>query len=332
MTGPSRTLGRLERLLRIVPWLLAHPGARTGDVAAAFDVDPAALEADLELLSLCGVPGYGGGDLVEVRIVDDRITLHLADALRDPLRLTAVEALALLLAARAVAALDDVAPPALNRAADRLAQALGADDAVVVDIAAPGAETLRTCQRAVVERRVLRLRYRDAVGNVTEREVEPWAITADRGAWYLQAHCRRAGAPRDFRLDRVAHLEATGETGGEPPADPAPPGYQPAAGDPRIEVAVRRDAAGVLDDLPGARVSAAGRGVGDEPDDDWLHASAPVGSLDWATRFVLAGGGAVRPLAPAELVEAVGQRARQARAALDEVAGGAAGGEAGSPG
>ncbi len=314
MTHAPRTLTRLERLLRVVPWLLAHPGTRVEEVAATFDVDAEELLADLELLSLCGVPGYGGGDLVEVRIVDDRITLHLADALRDPLRLTAVEALALLLAARAVSALEGVAPPALNRAADRLAGALGADDALVVDIAAPGAEMLRTCHHAVVDRHVLRLRYRDAVGNVTERDVEPWAVTANRGAWYLQAHCRRAGARRDFRLDRVTRLEPTGELAADPPAELSPPGYQPSADDPRIEVAVRRDAAGVLDDLPAARVEA------DPTGDSWLRASAPVGSLDWATRFVLAGGGAIQPIAPEELVAAVRERAAQTRRALDDAA------------
>lgn len=313
MTRAPRTLTRLERLLRVVPWLLAHPGARVAEVAATFGVDADELLADLELLSLCGVPGYGGGDLVEVRIVDDRVTLHLADALRDPLRLTSVEALALLLAARAVAALQGVAPPALDRAADRLAGALGADEALVVDIAAPGAEVLGTCQRAVVDRHVLRLRYQDAVGNVTERDVEPWAVTANRGAWYLQAHCRRAGGRRDFRLDRVVRLEPTGETAGDPPAQLSPPGYQPSVEDPRIEVAVRRDAAGVLDDLPGAHAEA------DPADAAWVRASAPVGSLDWATRFVLAGGGAIRPLAPDELVAAVRQRAAQTRQALDEV-------------
>lgn len=313
MTRAPRTLTRLERLLRVVPWLLGHPGARVAEVATTFDVDPDELLADLELLSLCGVPGYGGGDLVEVRIVDDRITLHLADALRDPLRLTSVEALALLLAARAVSALEGVAPPALDRAADRLAGALGANEALAVDIAAPGAEVMRTCQGAVVERQVLRLRYRDAVGNVTERDVEPWAVTANRGAWYLQAHCRRAGARRDFRLDRVARLTPTGETAAEPPAELSPPGYQPSAEDPRIEVAVRRDAAGVLDDLPGARVEA------DLAETAWVRASAPVGSLDWATRFVLAGGGAIQPLAPEELVGAVRDRAAQTRQALDEL-------------
>lgn len=313
MTRAPRTLSRLERLLRVVPWLLSHPGARVAEVAATFDVDADELLADLELLSLCGVPGYGGGDLVEVRIVDDRITLHLADPLRDPLRLTSVEALALLLAARAVSALEGVAPPVLERAADRLAGALGADEALVVDIAAPGAEVLRTCQRAVVDRQVLRVRYRDAVGHVTERAVEPWAVTANRGAWYLQAHCRRAGARRDFRLDRLAQLEPTGETAPDPPAELSPPGYQPSSEDPRIEVAVRRDAAGVLDDLPGARVEADPAGA------PWIRASAPVGSLDWATRFVLAGGGAIRPIAPDELVEAVRDRAAQARQALDDL-------------
>lgn len=305
MTAPARSLSRLERLLRVVPWLLAHPGAHIEEVAATFEVATDALVADLELLSLCGVPGYGGGDLVEVRIVDDRVTVHLADALRDPLRLTAVEALALLLAARAVTSLEGVAPPALARAGDRLGHALGADDAVVVDVAGADPTTLRQAQRAVVDRAVLGLRYRDAVGNVTERDVEPWAVTADRGAWYLQAHCRRAGAPRDFRLDRVEALQPTGERSGEPPDDPPAPGYRPEPGDPEIQVAVRRDAAGLLDDLPSARVDADGGG--------WLRVTAPVGSLAWATRFVLAQAGAVRPLGPPDLVAAVRERVAATR-------------------
>jgi predicted DNA-binding transcriptional regulator YafY len=172
---------------------------------------------------------------------------------------------------------------------------------------------LHRCRRAVVDRRVLRLRYRDAIGNVTERDVEPWAVTAGRGAWYLQAHCRRAAAPRDFRLDRVDRLEPTGEPAPTPPAEPPAPGYRPAPGDPRIEIAVRRDAAGVLDDLPGARLD---RRAGD---DGWLRATAPVGSLDWAARFVLAAAGTIVPLAPPHLVKAVRERAEQTRHALAEL-------------
>lgn len=308
MTRPAPTLSRLERLLRVVPWLLAHPGTPIGEVADAFDVDADELLADLDLLSYCGVPGYGGGDLVEVRIVEGRVSLHLADALRDPLRLTAVEGLALLLAARAVTALEGVAPPALHRAADRLGAALGADDAVVVDVATVDGSTLRTVHQAVVGREVLALRYRDAVGHVSEREVEPWAVTAARGAWYLQAGCRRAQAPRDFRLDRVEAVWPTGEAAPEPPEDPPAPGYRPGPGDPRIELAVRRSAAGLLDDLPGARVTTEA--------DGWLTVSAPVGSIAWAARFVLASAGAVRPLAPPELVGIVRERVDRLRGEL----------------
>ena len=48
---------RVARLLTMVPWLLAHQGVPMAQAAAQFGLTPAALERDLELLFLCGLPG-----------------------------------------------------------------------------------------------------------------------------------------------------------------------------------------------------------------------------------------------------------------------------------
>jgi proteasome accessory factor C len=49
---------RLARLLALVPYLVARPGARVEDVARAFGVDEQRLADDLELLFVCGLPGH----------------------------------------------------------------------------------------------------------------------------------------------------------------------------------------------------------------------------------------------------------------------------------
>lgn len=72
---------------------------------------------------------------------------------------------------------------------------------------------------AIVDGRVVRFTHRKPTGDETEREVEPRALMARRGTWYLRGHDRTRGDARVFRTDRiVGEVTTTGETF-EPPAD-----------------------------------------------------------------------------------------------------------------
>ncbi|ADG88538.1 WYL domain-containing protein [Thermobispora bispora] len=58
---------------------------------------------------------------------------------------------------------------------------------------------------AVRDRRVVRFGYRSASsGELRTRVVEPWGVVCRRGKWYLVGHDRDRGAPRVFRLSRIA--------------------------------------------------------------------------------------------------------------------------------
>jgi predicted DNA-binding transcriptional regulator YafY len=94
------------------------------------------------------------------------------------------------------------------------------------------AELRATLERAVAQRRVVALRYRDADGRPSRREVEPQLLARSSNSWFLVAWCRERGAPRWFREDRIEGAEPTGETA--PRRDPAlfgaPSGTPQAAG------------------------------------------------------------------------------------------------------
>jgi predicted DNA-binding transcriptional regulator YafY len=80
---------------------------------------------------------------------------------------------------------------------------------------------LRTVERAVLERRVLCLDYRDKQGRPTVgRRVEPLGFVGAERNWYLVGWCRLRGAVRAFRLDRITTVEVTAERAPEhrPPA------------------------------------------------------------------------------------------------------------------
>ena len=104
---------RLQRVLALVPWILAHPGGTIAELAARFEVSERELERDLELLPMCGLPPYTADRLIDVSVIDGEVEIRLAEYFERPLRLTPAEGLALLAAGRALLAVpgsDDDGP------------------------------------------------------------------------------------------------------------------------------------------------------------------------------------------------------------------------------
>ena len=117
---------RLPRLLTLVPWLLARPGVPIAEAAAEFGITEAQLRRDLELLWMCGLPGYGPGDLVDLSFEGDTVTVVYDAGLSRPLRLSGPEAATLAVALRALADAPGVADTdAVQRALAKIEQASG---------------------------------------------------------------------------------------------------------------------------------------------------------------------------------------------------------------
>jgi predicted DNA-binding transcriptional regulator YafY len=64
---------------------------------------------------------------------------------------------------------------------------------------------------AISSRSVLRLDYRDETARSSVREVEPLCLAFWGRAWTLGSWCRLRGDFRNFRPDRIAAFESTGE-------------------------------------------------------------------------------------------------------------------------
>ncbi|MEA2447500.1 MAG: proteasome accessory factor, partial [Actinomycetota bacterium] len=102
----SGRLGRrLGRILLLLPYAIQHPGVSVGELARKFDVDKRDLLDDLQLVFMCGLPGYGPGDLIDVDLDEDRVYIRMADYFAAPLRLSPAEALVLYAGTAALAAL-----------------------------------------------------------------------------------------------------------------------------------------------------------------------------------------------------------------------------------
>ena len=126
MTAPS-TAERMTRLLTLVPYLQARPdGVRLADAAGDFGVTEAQLRRDLDLLWVCGLPGHGPGDLIDLAFEGDRVRVTFTAGMVRPLRLTTDEAVALIVALRTLLEMPGLAEgEAVSRALAKVSAAAG---------------------------------------------------------------------------------------------------------------------------------------------------------------------------------------------------------------
>src|SRR5262249_31945607 len=193
---PANTAGdRVARLLNLVPYLLARPGIEIAQAAAELDITERQLREDLELLWVCGLPGYGPGDLIDMALDGDRVTITYDAGIDRPLRLTPDEALALVVALRMLAEMPGIdGRDAMERALAKIEAAAGdiADAPVAVRI--PGdTDRLASIRDAVERRRAMRITYYTATRDETsDRVIDPMRVLVVEGRAYVEAWCRQA--------------------------------------------------------------------------------------------------------------------------------------------
>lgn len=273
---------RLKRLLAMIPWLAANDGPKVADVCARFGITKAELQGDLELLMYVGVPPYTPERLFLITIEGGRVWAHLTPTLDRPLRLTPDEALGLVVAGQALAAVPGAEENgALARALAKVAAVLGIDpaDAVEVDLGAAAEPTLALLRHGVEAKRQVEIDYY-AFGRDerTRRTVDPWSVVNDQGAWYLVGHDHLRGAQRSFRIDRILSARLLDGRAATKPTT-AEVGF--AAGDdvPRVTLEVDAAARWVAEAYPVDDV--------EELDDGGVRVTLAVTATPWLERVLL---------------------------------------------
>lgn len=219
----SRTAARLTRILSMLPWVIANPGVSVDDVAERFGYSAKELTEDLNLVFICGLPGYGPGDLMEAYIDEDEVIVDMADYFSSSPRLSAAEALTLLASGMALLSAG-LASDALERGVAKLQRALlpDGDDSLVVDLGKEP-DLVPLLRGAVEAGQTVAITYSGlASGATTERTIEPWSVFSALGNWYVRGHCRSAEGERVFRVDRIREVGLRDELFTKPVGSPEP--------------------------------------------------------------------------------------------------------------
>lgn len=315
---------RLVRLLNMVPYFQANPRITYDEAAIDLGVTRRQLEQDLNQLWMCGLPGYGPGDLIDFEFSGNTIEVTFSAGIDEPLRLTSPEATGLLMALRALVDVPGVVDPAAARSA--IAKIESAAGTVWHDAGVPSAEpepapvesqAATAVRQAVRKGRAMMIEYYSASRDtLSTRVVDPIRVVLVGDHSYLEAWSREAEGVRLFRFDRIVDATALDE-----PAAPPEPAVQAGTdtslfsaetADPGLPVAtllIDESVSWMFDYYPLREQHAI-------PDGGW-EATMTYASDEWMARFVLGFGSAVRVLDPPELADRVRESAIAALAAYE---------------
>jgi proteasome accessory factor C len=274
---------RLRRLLALVPWVVAHDGPTIEEVCTRFGLTESELIAELDLVWCCGVHPFTPDSLMEVNVEDGRVWIRYADWFDRPLRLTPEEGLALVAAGAALLAVPGSDPNGpLARGLRKLAEVLGIDPegAIEVTLGSVSESVLASLREAVVRHQQVEIDYyvygRD---ERTRRVIDPYAVFAAEGEWYLTAWCHLAQAERRFRVDRIRSLTLLDRTFEPPATPPAPEVFEPRDDDPRVVLDLTARARWVAEQYPMESVEERSKGT--------LRVTLVVSEHAWLERLLL---------------------------------------------
>ena len=310
----SNVSTRLVRLLNMVPYFQANPRITRAEAAAALGVTEKQLHIDLEHLWLCGLPGYGPGDLIDFDFEGDTVEVTFTAGMDHPLRLTSPEATGILVALRALLDVPGMVDPEAARSAIAKIESAAGEvaGAVAADDPAPAAGHAATVRSAVKDRRALAIDYYSASRDtLSSRVVDPIRIVLVADRTYLEAWCRTSEGVRLFRLDRIVDARVLDEPAAPPePALVAETDTSLFDADPSLPAAtllVAPSESWIFDYYPLRIVR--------ELPDGTCEATMTYASDEWMARFVLGFGSAVTVVEPKSLADRVRESAAKAIAA-----------------
>lgn len=283
---------RLTRLLSLVPYLDAHPGADLEATAAYFGIDSDTLIDDLQLLFVTGRPGHMPDDLIDTSWEGGQIFVSNAEEVSVPVRLSAEEAGILVLALDLIDSLPGLDTEAVASAARKLRVAAGENLHTTVEVSPiPADEELMSFLKDAIDTdSAITIDYYVASRDeLTTRTIAPTRLVPGPD-WYVDAWCYSAGAPRRFALGSIRFWEAA--------AHPPMAVSESASQSREVTMSLSTQGAWLADELDVIEREYLDNGRSS------VRIRVIVHSVDWLSRFLLCHGDVVTDIDDTEAVEA----------------------------
>jgi proteasome accessory factor C len=204
---------RASRLLDLVPFILSHPGISIRQLAVDFSTTKEEMIKDLNLLFMCGLPGYTPLELIDISFDDESVVVRDPQNLSTPRKLTESESL---IARIALAAIEELTPPSSTSRSQiagvrtKLAAAFNSEipDGSLLVTMDEERVSLSKVKEAIEQLSDVEITYNNlSTDEISRRQVSPFSIRIENDRTFIEGFCHKAQAQRTFNLAQISQVK-----------------------------------------------------------------------------------------------------------------------------
>jgi len=199
-------MDKVERLISIIMILLKKDLVSTKEFTQLFGVSKRTILRDMETLSLSNIPIYsvhgvnGGYGMMDEYKVDKRL-LNSSDVENILIALSGLEKILISEEVElTIKKMEAMVNPLSLKGSIQLSFYAWEGRSEIL-------ETLKLCQKSIVESKIISFDYIDKDGAITNRMVEPYQLHFSETSWYLKGFCLHRQGFRTFKLSRIENLK-----------------------------------------------------------------------------------------------------------------------------
>ena len=197
---------RALRSMDLIPYVLENPGVSIAELSARFSVTQAQIESDLQLVFMCGLPGYTPYELIDVAFEDGVVSIIDPQVLDKPRKFSSNEIVVIALGLKILIDINQANSTALTKLkqlSDKIAK-LGSNKSILMTGDVSAFPFFEIISKAISEQRVLDLQYHSLIKDqITQRLVLPEKLYFLNGRLYLSALDIDIDSDRVFKVDLI---------------------------------------------------------------------------------------------------------------------------------
>ena len=197
---------RALRTMDLIPYILENPGVSISSLATKFSVTQKQIENDLQLIFMCGLPGYTPYELIDIVFEDGIVSVIDPQVLDKPRRFNKSELIVIALGLQILIEINKSNPVQLEKlqSLSRKISKLGSSNSITFDPVETKSVFLDQITKAISERKHLNIEYNSLIKDKkTNRVVDPQRIYFLNGNLYLSAFDLEVRSDRVFKVDLI---------------------------------------------------------------------------------------------------------------------------------
>ena len=289
---------RALRTMDLVPYILENPGISTIDLAAKFSVTQKQIEKDLQLIFLCGLPGYTPYELIDLTFEDGIVSIIEPQVLTKPRNFSSNEMVVIKLGLEILREINVNEPNKLDKISTLLQKVHKEtdQDSVLLAKEISSSPYYSVINTAIAQRKQLSIEYQSvSKDQLSTRLIVPYKISMLNGNLYLSAYDMDRQSDRVFKLDLISKCEIGERTELNSVKSTSIDHIVELMVDVKLTNFIERNTSIIVDQ----RLTA-----------DGIKVTLRVNNLEWISRAVISNAPNIKVISPKALSEMIEQRVK----------------------